>query len=312
MTTNLADQERTRRRAPAPANEPRGYEGARAALVMSIERQPDPDSANLSEADAAWPQRLRRIVRASLTHWGRPDLIETAELLLTELATNALRHASGLDIGVRVCLQGGHLVIEVNDGSPTRPELRQAQPNDENGRGLFLVEAMADSWGVSLDGTTTWCTLPLTKGPSEMEPVAVTTPVLREMPLDLPADHSAVTIARISGRTKLTMLNWPGNAHAAIDVLGCLVNNAVVYGLTPGKAGQSLSARLGITEAHELVIDVTDPNPLFPNFTEAVDGTMGRGLWNARQHGARVSWFVSPNFESKTVRATIQPGRVNL
>ncbi|MEU9355023.1 ATP-binding protein [Streptomyces griseoloalbus] len=312
MTTNLADQERTRRRASATADEMRSPASRRSCLEVSFARRPDPESSGISEADAAWPQRMRRLARASLTHWGRSDLMETAELLLTELVTNALRHARGAEIGVRFYLKDDQLVIEVNDGSPLVPVPRPAGPDDENGRGLLLVEALAGSWGVSADGTTTWCTLPLTKGPSDMEPAAVTAPVLREMPLDLPPDSSAVTIARVSGRTKLTMLDWHGNGHAAIAVLGTLVDNAVAYGLTPGKTRQSLSARLGVTEAQQLIIDVTDPNPLFPNFAEAVDGTIGRGLWNARQHGARLSWFVASDFEGKTVRATFQPGRVDL
>ncbi|MFF7142129.1 ATP-binding protein [Streptomyces nodosus] len=169
MTTHLADQERTRCRAPGAADEPRCCGGIGTALEMSIERRPNPDGDALSKADAAWPRRLRRIVRASLIHWGRPSLVETAELLLTELATNALRHARGLDIGIRIYAQGDRLVIEVNDGSPTRPVLRHATATDESGRGLFLVEAMAAEWGVSPDGTTTWCTLPLAEGPSDIK-----------------------------------------------------------------------------------------------------------------------------------------------
>ncbi|MCG8971770.1 ATP-binding protein [Streptomyces sp. CL12-4] len=262
----------------------------------------------MSEADAAWPQRLRRLTRASLTYFRRPDLVETAELLLTELATNALRHARGRDIGVRIFLQDDHLVIEVNDGSPAAPVPRCAGPDDESGRGLFLVVALADTWGVSPDGTTTWCTLPLTEGPSDMDPVAATAPVLREMQLDLPPDRSASTHARITGRSRLTMLNWPGNAHAATEVLGFLVENAAAHGLTQGKTGQTLTARLGVTEANELIIDVTDPNPRFPNFADAVDGTVGRGLWQARQFGAHLSWFVASGFEGKTVRAILKPG----
>lgn len=287
-------------------------DGVRQALELSIERRPDPHTDGLSAADAAWPQRLRRILRAGLTHWARLDLVDTAELLLTELVTNALRHGHGCDIGVRIYLQGDNLAIEVNDGSPHVPVPRCPGPDEENGRGLLLVEALADSWGVSPDGRTTWCTLPPTKGPSEMDPVAATAPVLREMPLELPPDPSAVTIARVSGRTKLTMLDWPGNVHAAVDVLGCLVDNAVAHGLTAGQAGQCLSARLGITEARQLIIDVTDPNPTFPDFAEAVDGTTGRGLWNARQHGARLSWFIASDSDGKTVRATFEPGRVEL
>ncbi|MEU0744749.1 ATP-binding protein [Streptomyces sp. NPDC006134] len=312
MTTHLAVQERTRRRAPADAALemicPRGIE---TALALSIERRPDPGVEGLSRADAAWPKRLRRIVHASLTYWGRPELVGTAKLLVTELVTNAFQHADGVDIGVRMYVRDDYLVIEVNDGTSLAPVPRRPGPDEERGRGLLLIESLAESWGVSADGTTTWCTLPMTKGPSGMEPAAVTAPVLREVLLHLPANPSAVMAARIAGRTRLTMLDWPGNGHTAVDVLGCLVDNAVAYSLTPGKAGQKLSARLGVTEAHELVIDVTDPSPRFPNFTDAIDGTLGRSLWKARELGARVSWFVTPDFEGKTVRAIIKPGEVD-
>lgn len=288
-------------------------DGVRTALQLSIERHPDPDAEGLSTADAVWPQRLRRIVRAGLTYWRRPDLIDTAELLLTELATNALRHGQGSDIGVRVFFQDEHLVIEVDDGSPSRPKLRHAAPDDECGRGLFLVEALAAEWGVSPDGTTTWCTLPLTKGPEQMEPVAVIAPVLREIPMDLPADKSATVLARVQARFMLTMMDWPGNQHHAVDVLHTLVDNAVQHALTPGEPNRPFGACLSVTEAHELLVDVTDPLPLFPDFDHAVTGETGRGLWDITHKGGRLSWFVvGDNFAGKTVRAVLRPGAVDL
>jgi anti-sigma regulatory factor (Ser/Thr protein kinase) len=130
----------------------------REALDLSVERRGLP-------ADHEVPARLRRIIRASLTHWGQTDMIDTAALLLTELTTNALRHGEGAEIGVRILPQDGRLRIEVCDGSPARPVLRHASPDDECGRGLFLVEALAESWGTTPDGTSTWCTLRLTEGP---------------------------------------------------------------------------------------------------------------------------------------------------
>ncbi|SEE84838.1 Histidine kinase-like ATPase domain-containing protein [Streptomyces sp. 2131.1] len=168
-------------------------EGFRTALELSIERHPDPDAGGLSASDAAWPKRLRRIVRASLTYYGRPDLVDTAELMLTELATNALRHGKGCEIGVRIFFRDDRLVIEVDDGSPARPQLRHAQPDDEGGRGLFLVESLAAEWGVSPDGTTTWCRLPLLEGPSMM-PLPPT--VLREAQSALPAENRVRTTLR--------------------------------------------------------------------------------------------------------------------
>jgi hypothetical protein len=313
MTTHLAGQGRTCRSAPDPADELRSHTSALRTLEVSIERRPDPESDGLSGADAAWPKRLRRIIHAGLTYWGRPDLIETAQLLLTELATNALRHGKARDIGVRVFFRDDRLVIEVNDGSPALPELRHAEPDDEGGRGLFLVDALAEEWGVSLDGTTTWCTLPLTKGPEEMEPAAVTAPVLREIPMELPGDRSAAGLARIQARTFLTVMAWPGNQHHAVDVLHALVDNAVKHALIPGEVNQRFGACLSITEAHELIIDVTDPVPLFPDFDQAVGGESGRGLWEIARKGADLSWFVpGDNFDAKTVRAVLRPGAVDL
>ncbi|MFJ4084903.1 ATP-binding protein [Streptomyces iakyrus] len=308
MTTHLAGQERTCRSAPVAADELRSHTSALRALEVSIERRPDPESDGLSGADAAWPKRLRRIARASLTHWGRPDLIEAVELLLTELATNALRHGSGPDVGVRVSMQDNHLKIEVNDGSPVRPVLRHAEVDDEGGRGLLLVESMAETWGVSDDGTTTWCTLPLTKGPEEMSPAAVTAPVLRRISIELPGDRSAAGLARIQARTLLTVAAWPGNQHHAIDVLHSLVVNAWKHAVIPGEVNQRFGALLSITEADELIIDVTDPVPLFPDFDQAVAGESGRGLWEIARKGAELSWFVvGEDFNAKTVRAVLRP-----
>ncbi|MEU8531092.1 ATP-binding protein [Streptomyces sp. NPDC048629] len=310
MTTHLVGQERTHQRALAAAEEPKRHEGPWPALEVSIERRPDPGSDALSEADAVWPGRLRRIIRAALCRWGRPDLVDVAELLVTELATNSLCHADGPTIGVRMYFRGADCVIEVTDGSPSRPLPRPAGPDDENGRGLLLVDELADSWGVSDHGTT-WCTLSLTQGTPEMEPAALTAPVLRTMPLELPATSGASMSARISARELLTRVQWPGNVHAAVGVLNALVENAVEHGLTAGATGQRLGACLRVTEAQDLLIEVTDPNPTFPNFDQAVAGEEeGRGLWRAKQHGAQLVWFVDSDAASKTVRATLRPGRV--
>ncbi|MFE5754684.1 ATP-binding protein [Streptomyces massasporeus] len=312
MTTYLADQERSRRSAPGTAPEERRCTRVRAAFELSIERHPDADGG-LSQADAAWPQRLRHMARASLNHWGRPHLAETAELLLTELATNALQHANGPDIRVRMYLQGDYFKITVDDGSPLRPVPRGAGLSDESGRGLFLVDALADAWGVSDDGTTTWCTLPLTKGPEEMQPVAVTAPVMRAIPIDLPGDRSGTGLARVQARTLLTVSAWPGNQHHAVDVLHALVDNAVKHALIPGEVNQRVGACLSITEAHELIIDVTDPVPLFPEFDHAVVGESGRGLWKIARKGVDLSWFVvGAEFDGKVVRAVLRPGKAEL
>ncbi|MGA5454774.1 ATP-binding protein [Streptomyces umbrinus] len=131
----------------------------RDGIEVSFARASDSEGDGIAEADQVWPSRVRRIVRTGLRNWGRPDLAESAELLATELVTNALKHGRG-DVGVRIYPRADRLRIEVRDGSHECPVPRNATPDDEDGRGLLLVIAIADDWGVSPDGTTTWCTLP--------------------------------------------------------------------------------------------------------------------------------------------------------
>ncbi|MGW2016845.1 ATP-binding protein [Streptomyces sp. NPDC001927] len=285
-------------------------ENTRTALDLSIARRPSRASTELSESDALWPGRLRQVVRASFTRWGCVDVVETAELLLTELLTNALRHATGPDVRVRVYLCDDQCVIEVNDGSPRRPELRNAGVDEESGRGLLLVDAMADSWGTSDDGTTTWCAIPLTERTHEMALAAPPAQVLHETALPLPPNSNAIGAARVNARTLLTIMAWPGPHNAAVDVLHVLVRNAVEHGLAETSAGRRLEAWLRINERLELLIDVQDHTPDFPRFDEAVRGELGRGLWGAQRLGAELSWF--PDGQGKTVRATLRPCPVDL
>ncbi|MFJ6618583.1 ATP-binding protein [Kitasatospora sp. NPDC091335] len=103
--------------------------------------------------------------------WEVPiDSAETGLILLSELVTNACRHArSQRDrmIGVRVVLPTDSLLrIEVSDGNTDLPRIRRTTPDDESGRGLELVAALATSWGAHLRGEgyvgkTVWCELAL-------------------------------------------------------------------------------------------------------------------------------------------------------
>ncbi len=275
---------------------------------MSFERCPAPRTGELCEAEAIWPARLRRVVRATLRHWGRPDLVETAELLLTELVTNALRYGDGNDVGVRLYLSGGHFVMEVRDGSSQRPVLRHATHTERNGRGLFLIDAMADAWGVSEDGTRTWCRLSLRPAPGNvMQPTAVSAPVTREWSTALPPTANAVRLACVDARTRLTQLQWNGNIHGASEIVRRLMVNALEQGVDDH--GPNLRLRLAITETGELLTEVSDPNPSFPDFSAALEGRRGRGLWEVRQLGAHVTWYMLPE-GGKTVQARVKAGEV--
>lgn len=110
-----------------------------------------------------WVGRLRRISAAKLRLWGLAALMDDAQLLISELVTNALRYGEGGQIEFRLVITLQGLLIEVNDGSAQRPRLNVVGASSETGRGLYLVDALADDWGVCPDGTTTWCTLSLAK-----------------------------------------------------------------------------------------------------------------------------------------------------
>ncbi|MFH9941919.1 SpoIIE family protein phosphatase [Streptomyces murinus] len=107
--------------------------------------------------DAREVGRARRLVREQLLAWGLPEPVETAELLVSEVVTNAVRHAEGDRIGLRV-VRTDALLFEVTDDEPTLPAMIAAGPRDEYGRGLRVVSRLAREWGASATGhrKTVW------------------------------------------------------------------------------------------------------------------------------------------------------------
>lgn len=91
---------------------------------------------------------MRRYVRDALGRVGE-DLTARAELVVSELATNALRHGGG-DVRVGVRCDDSEIRIEVADSSPAPPRPRTPPPDDPGGRGMLVVDAVADAWGVEL------------------------------------------------------------------------------------------------------------------------------------------------------------------
>ena len=98
---------------------------------------------------------VRRFARAACA----PDSAsaDAVELLVSEVATNALVHGAG-DVRVRVLPRDGVVRVEVDDDSPVLPVARSAGPTAEGGRGLALVTALSSSWGVVPrdEGKTVW------------------------------------------------------------------------------------------------------------------------------------------------------------
>lgn len=132
-------------------------------LSLTISREGPPSDGHLPCSTARWVGRLRRIAGAKLRVWGLAALVDDTQLLISELVTNALQHGTHDRIVFRLVIGTDALVVEVDDGSPgRRPTVRTADSDAENGRGLVLVDALATSWGVSEDGTRTWCALKAT------------------------------------------------------------------------------------------------------------------------------------------------------
>jgi len=96
-------------------------------------------------------------VRLVLWEWGLPaDTAQSAELVASELVTNALEHGlTGIPATVRIWLSsdGGRVAIQVWDASPLPPVLKDAGVEADSGRGLMIVAALTADWGCSAADT---------------------------------------------------------------------------------------------------------------------------------------------------------------
>ncbi|MFE5591200.1 ATP-binding protein [Streptomyces sp. NPDC056549] len=92
----------------------------------------------------------RRLVAAVLSRWELPELTRSAELIVSELVTNAVLHARTCGASVRVVVtrvRDDRVQVAVTDLDQRPPVLVQSGPDVESGRGLALVAALSDSWG---------------------------------------------------------------------------------------------------------------------------------------------------------------------
>ncbi|MGP2436079.1 ATP-binding protein [Streptomyces sp. JW3] len=149
--------------------------------------------------------RARALAHAVLGTWGmNEDITDSAELILSELLTNALRVPvpSDRQVGVRIARSplDGLLRLEVSDAGPGRPEVRTPDADETGGRGLLLVEALAHRWGVEKRangiGKTVWAEL--------KAPDIITEPLTKE-------------IAAAAVRPGQTVKSW-GEWRAVVDV----------------------------------------------------------------------------------------------
>jgi anti-sigma regulatory factor (Ser/Thr protein kinase) len=135
---------------PAPVLQP--------AATCSLE--PRPESVKLG----------RDLTRAALCQWGMAVLADMAELVVSELVTNALRHGvpsarrlvSDRPVRLKLLAQPPFMMCMVSDPGAEIPVLRESDPTQENGRGLRVVEACSVRWGWHLldeGGKIVWALL---------------------------------------------------------------------------------------------------------------------------------------------------------
>lgn len=111
-----------------------------------------PPSLRLDANDRA-AAIARAHVRAFCHRLGHPRACDSATVVVSELVTNAVRHAR-TDITVTCSVDDRFLRVEVRDWSPQEPAARAAGVFDEGGRGLMIVDHLAANWGVDVTGTT--------------------------------------------------------------------------------------------------------------------------------------------------------------
>ena len=107
----------------------------------------------------------RHFAMSYLAQWPlRPDVRDDAELMVSELVTNALRHGPP-PIYLDVSLRGNRIRISVADSSRVAPQAMAATTWSEGGRGLALLQAVAADWGSEMasSGKRVWCELPVSE-----------------------------------------------------------------------------------------------------------------------------------------------------
>ncbi|MEV8637611.1 ATP-binding protein [Streptosporangium sp. NPDC051023] len=121
------------------------------------------------------PYYARVHIQRVLEGWRRDDLVETARLVVSELVSNAIKaHTASLAaletaalaspdrIWMDLYQADGAVVLRVWDAGRTPPVLRNPDPDDEGGRGLYLVDLLTSGWGYhrpKSGGKIVWCTL---------------------------------------------------------------------------------------------------------------------------------------------------------
>jgi anti-sigma regulatory factor (Ser/Thr protein kinase) len=161
-----------------------------AVLIAKLRRIPEDHRICFRlEPELSSVRLARSLIRDPLKRWGLEDLIDSSELLVSELVTNAIKYANG-EVMLRLILEPDTLVCEVHDSSPALPRVLQVDKDAENGRGLHVVSQVASRWGVrrTSGGKVVWC--------QQQVPEEVTEAMLAAMGAEAPvAEAEVATVA---------------------------------------------------------------------------------------------------------------------
>ena len=105
-------------------------------MVRRLELDQDPAAVGLARA----------FVRQCWSDWGAEDPEDVAPLVVSEMVTNALQHASG-PVTLFVARRLDRIVLTVQDGSEAMAEVELPGPLEESGRGMMLVQSLTRAWG---------------------------------------------------------------------------------------------------------------------------------------------------------------------
>lgn len=198
------------------------------ALSGSVQRTESWTEAFLAEPEEV--ASLRRLVWVHLTAWGAHELIDSAQLCVSELVSNVITHVGrGTPTNLSVALSSTCLRIEVRDpDARALPTLLEASDDAEGGRGMGLVQALAKCWGVVLhaDCKVTWCEL-ATAPPVSGEPAGSARVVRATKVLSSYRDGQSLPTPRHS------RLGSMAAEAAAIDVITDLLHWLQVHGHDP-------------------------------------------------------------------------------
>ncbi|MEV7003689.1 ATP-binding protein [Streptomyces sp. NPDC093982] len=120
---------------------------------LSTERGGEPAIRDLMRVG-----ECRHIGSVELQRWGLEQYLDTALLLMSELVTNAIQHGTGSQVDVRLTCTSSQVKIEVRGGPTKVLRAKTPSPLEEHGRGLLLVDTLADAWGVDA-ASWVWCTI---------------------------------------------------------------------------------------------------------------------------------------------------------